>query len=104
MATSQEYMKFISEQLGDSITYKKMFGEYGLYYSGKYFACVCDNRLLVKITKAGQALLPNCPQELPYEGGSPMLLIEELDDRALLAELVRVTCDALPAPKPKKKK
>ncbi len=102
MATNSDYMKFISEQLGDNVTYKRMFGEYGLFSNEKYFGCVCDGRLLIKITKAGMALFPDCPQDVPYEGGSPMLLIEELDDRERLAELVRATCAELPAPRKRK--
>ncbi len=40
----------------------------------------------------------------PYHGAKPHFLIEELEDRERLAELVQVTCRELPMPKPKKKK
>ena len=40
-------------------------------------------------------MLPGCPRELPYEGGSPMFLIEDLDNRRLLCELAQATCAAL---------
>lgn len=81
-----------------------MFGEYGVYCEGKYFGLICDNRFLVKITEGGERLMPGCPRGLPYEGAKEAFLIEGLEDRKFLAELVRTTCAELPAPKPKKKK
>ncbi len=106
MASSLEYVQFVADQLHEAgeIVYKKMFGEYGLYCNGKFFAVVCDNRFLVKITEAGKALLPDYKTELPYEGGKPMLFIEDLDNQDLLKELALVTCAELPDPKPKKRK
>lgn len=106
MASSIEYVEYLCEQLepaGD-ITYRKMFGEYGIYCDGKYFAAVCDDRFLVKITEPGRALVPDCEEQLPYEGGSPMFFIDRLEDKDFLAELTQVTCAALPKPKPRKKK
>ena len=104
MASSLSYVEFVMEQLGGAgvITCRRMFGEYGLYCDGKYFACVCGDRLLVKITPAGEALLPDCPRGVPYEGGGEMLL-PDAEDRETLTELVRVTCAALPEKKPRKK-
>ena len=104
MASSLEFVEFILEQLGEGASYKRMFGEYGVYYEGKYFGAICDDRFLIKITDAGKRLLPNGETQPPYEGGSPMYYITELDDRAFLRELVRETCAALPAPKPKKRR
>lgn len=104
MASSKNYVEFVMEQLSDAgtITCRRMFGEYGLYCDGKYFACVCEDRLLVKITPAGEALVPGCPRGIPYEGGGEMLL-PDVEDRETLTALARVTCDALPEKKPRKK-
>ncbi len=104
MASSLSYVEFLMEQLSGAgtITFRRMFGEYGLYCDGKYFACVCDDRLLVKITPAGEALLPDCPRGVPYEGGGEMLL-PDAEDRELLTALARATCAALPEKKPRKK-
>ena len=106
MASSAELTAYIAEQFGGAgeITYKKMFGEYGLYCGGKFFAMVCDDRLFVKVTAPGCALVPDAPREEPYPGGSPMLRVDALvDDREALCALVEATCAALPAPKPKRK-
>ena len=104
MASSLSYVEFVMEQLSGAgaITYRRMFGEYGLYCDGKYFACVCDGRLLVKITPAGEALLPDCPRGIPYEGGGEMLL-PDVEDRETLTALTRATCAALPEKNPRKK-
>jgi hypothetical protein len=40
----------------------------------------------------------------PYDGAKDYFLITDVDDRDYLATLVRETCNALPEPKPKKKK
>ena len=102
MASSMSYVEFVMEQLAGAgiITCRRMFGEYGLYCDGKYFACVCNDRLLVKITAPGEALLPDCPRGVPYEGGGEMLL-PDVEDRETLTELARVTCAALPEKKKK---
>lgn len=100
MASSLSYVEFVREQMSGAgtISYRRMFGEYGLYCDGKYFACICGDRLLVKVTPAGEALLPGCPRGIPYEGGGEMLL-PDVEDRETLEELVRVTCAALPGKK-----
>ena len=104
MASSLHYVEFVIEQLSGAgaITYRRMFGEYGLYCDGKYFGVICDSRLLVKITPAGEALVPDCPRGIPYEGGGEMLL-PDVEDREALTALVRATCAALPEKKPRKK-
>ncbi len=106
MSTSKEYLQFILEQLSDltEITHRQMMGEYILYYRGKIAAYICDERLLVKPVPAAKAILPNAPLEPPYAGAKDMLLVEDVDDKALLTTLFREMYDELPAPKPKKKK
>ena len=100
MASSLEFVQYAAGQLGEAgeISWKRMFGEYGLYCDGIFFAVICDNCLFVKLTVAGAAAFPQLPHQPPYEGARPYLLVEELDDREWLARLVRCTCAALPAP------
>ncbi|MGL4666616.1 MAG: TfoX/Sxy family protein [Saezia sp.] len=70
-----------------------------------YFALICDNRFLLKVTEAGKALLPNCEMQLPYEGSKqPMFLVLDLDNQKFLKQLIQATCAQLPPPKPKKRK
>ena len=106
MATSKEYLSYILEQLGEigNISHRAMMGEYVLYYKDKVIGGIYDNRFLVKPVKSAVALLPNAPMETPYEGAKDMLMIEDVENHALMAELMEAMYDELPAPKPKKKR
>ena len=105
MASSKEYLEFIMEQLSglNGITSKKMMGEYILYINGRIFGGIYDDRFLVKPTKSATAMMPDADRELPYEGAKEMLLVDNVDNRDFLTELVTAMYDELPAPKPKKK-
>ena len=103
MASSKEYLDFVLDQLSgtDGVCYKAMMGEYILYCQGKIVGGVYDDRLLVKITPASLAMMPDAPRETPYEGAKEMLLVEEIDDRGFLAALLPAVVAELPAPKPR---
>ncbi len=105
MASREEFVKYVCDQLSGAgnITYKKMFGEYGVYCNGKIVGLVCDDMFFVKETAAGAAVLKNVVEAPPYEGAKLYYLIENIDDRELMTELISVTFGELPAPKPKKK-
>lgn len=104
MASDLEFVTFIADQsgLGARLTYKKMFGEFALYLNTKVVALVCDNKLYLKPTDAGRALLKT-PTEAPaYPGSKNYFLLEaELDDRELLRQALELTESVLPFPKPK---
>lgn len=105
MASSKEYLTFIIEQLSglEKITYKAMMGEYIIYYRGKIVGGIYDDRFLVKPVKAAIDNMPNADYELPYEGAKEMLLVDDVDNKAFLEELLTKMYDELPAPKVKKK-
>lgn len=106
MASKIEFVEFVADQLrqAGAITYKKMFGEYGLYCNGKIFAVICEDQLFIKITKAGRNLCPELSEAPPYQGAKNYFLVEDVENQQLLTELVTATCEELPEPKPKKKK
>lgn len=107
MASSLEFVEYAAGQLAGAgtITWKRMFGEYGLYCNGLFFAVICDNQLFVKPTEAGLRLGPDLPQAPPYEGAKDSFLLEDLEDRDWLAEFATATCRELAAnQKPKKPK
>ena len=106
MPSSREYLSYIMEQLAplEGITTRQMMGEYIIYYQGKIAAELCDDRLLVKPVPAALALLPDAPQEPPYPGAKPMLLVEEVDSKEFLTGLFTAMYSELPAPKSKKNK
>ena len=105
MASSKEYLNFILDQLSplEGITYRSMMGEYIIYYRDKIAAYICDDRLLVKPVEAARRLLPNAHCEAPYEGAKEMLLVEAVDDRALLHKLMQEMYDELPMLRKRKK-
>ena len=104
MASTKEYLDFVLEQFSglDEISYRAMMGEYILYYRGRVFGGIYDDRLLVKAIPAAVKLMPDAPMELPYDGAKEMILVDDVDDREFLCELVEAMYEELPAPKKKK--
>ena len=104
MASTKEYLDFILEQLSglDEITYKAMMGEYIIYYRGKIVGGIYDDRFLVKNVKAAADKMPDADFELPYEGAKEMLLVDDVDNKEFLRELLEAMYDELPEPKKKK--
>ena len=88
MATTKGYKEYVLEQLKilDNISYKPMMGEYLLYYNGKLFGGIYDNRLLVKIVDGNKKY--NMEESLPYEGAKNMYLVKDIDNQDLLKDLV----------------
>ena len=106
MATSKEYLSYISDMLSgiDGITHKQMMGEYIIYLRGKIAAYLCDNRLLVKIVPAALGKMPTAKKESPYAGASEILRVNEEDiSEEFLKELFEAMYPELPEPKKKKK-
>ena len=101
MASSKEYLEFIMEQLSelDEISCKAMMGEYIIYFRGKIVGGIYDDRFLVKPVKAARELMPDADLELPYDGAKEMLLVDNVDDKAFLKELLEGMYDELLAPK-----
>lgn len=91
MASSKEYLGFVLEQLDglDAASYRAMMDEYILYCQGKVFGEIYDDHFLVKPTKSALTVMPDAKKELPYEGTKAMLLVDNVDDRAFLRDLVQ---------------
>ncbi|MBR3403419.1 MAG: TfoX/Sxy family protein [Parasporobacterium sp.] len=104
MASSREYLDFILEQLSGlkDVSYRAMMGEFIIYYRGKAVGGIYDDRFLVKPVKAAKKLMPDADMELPYEGTKEMLLVDELDNKEFLRQLLESMYEELPAPKKKK--
>ena len=102
MATSKEYKEFILEQLDllNNITCKSMMGEFLLYYNDVLFGGIYDNRLLVKIVETNKKY--NMNEVLPYTSAKPMYLVDEVDNKKFLREIVIETCKGLSIKKKEK--
>lgn len=103
MASSKDYLDFILEQLSelDDITYRAMMGEYIIYYRGKVVGGIYDDRFLVKPVKSAVTMMPEASLELPYEGAKEMLLVDNVENKVFLRNLLEVMYEELPAPKKK---
>ena len=104
MASSKEYLSFILDQLSGlpGITHRAMMGEYILYFQGKIIGGIFDDRFLVKPVPSAVSMMPDAEWEIPYEGAKEMLLVDNVDNRDFLTELLTAMYDELPAPKKKK--
>lgn len=80
MASRKETLDFILTQLDsiENIRWRKMMGEYLIYYREKVVGGIYDDRFLVKLTPLSKKLLPDATEELPYEGAKPMLSLSDL--------------------------
>lgn len=101
MATTKEYRDFILEQLSllDNITCRAMMGEYLLYYNTILFGGIYDSRLLIKIVESNKKY--NMKEAIPYKGAKPMYMVEDIDNREMIKDIVIDTCKDLPIKKKK---
>jgi TfoX/Sxy family transcriptional regulator of competence genes len=105
MATDKSFVDYVVEQaeLGEALTYKKMFGEYALYHAGKVVGFACENSLLIKPSSASRTLAFELPQRPPYPGAKMYPVADELlDDPHALRALLLATSAVLSLPSPKK--
>ena len=104
MASHREYLDFILEQLSglDHVTYRAMMGEFIIYYRGKIIGGIYDDRFLVKPVKSAVARMPDADREIPYEGAKEMLLVDNVDNREFLMNLLEAMEAELPTPKGRK--
>jgi len=98
MNHAKEKKEYILEQLEElNILSKPMMGGYLFYYNSIYFGGIYEEgNFLIKKTKSNEKF--HLKEEIPYKGGKPMYLIEEIE-KELVAEIILETCKDL---KPKK--
>jgi TfoX/Sxy family transcriptional regulator of competence genes len=109
VTTSQSTIDFLLDQLSSlpRVRARKMFGDYALYCDEKVVALVCDNRVFVKVTPAGKALVgPHYEEGEAYPGAKPSMVLGAhfVDDSERLSALLQATASALPAPAPAPRK
>ena len=101
MPSSKRYLEYVLDQLSglDHIAYRAMMGEYIIYYRGKIIGGIYDDRFLVKPVKAALRLIPKAIYEHPYDGAKEMLLVNQIDNRDFLKELLNAMDHEIPEPK-----
>ena len=70
-----------------------MMGEFLLYSAGVLFGGIYDDRLLVKIVPENAQY--KMSESTPYDGAKPMYLVEDVDDKEKLTEIVETTAKGL---------
>ena len=98
MSTQPGFVDYVFEQagLGERLTAKRMFGEYGLYVDGRVVAFACDDSLFVKPAEGTAALCAELPRRPPYPGAKDYPVADEwLDDGERLRELLLATFAAV---------
>ena len=85
------------EQLSglDGVSSRAMMGEYIIYFWGKVVGGIYDDRLLIKPVKAAKEMMPDARTEIPYPGAKGMLLVDDVDDREHLKELIETVYNGL---------
>ena len=106
MASHADFVNYVAEQLREAgeIRSRKMFGEYGLFCNGVFFGVICDDQFFVKITPQGEAAFPDLPKAPSHKGARDSFLLEDVEDREKITELVRITCEALKNSSQKKRR
>ncbi len=108
MATKQTTAQYILDLVSSvgNVRVTKMFGEYALYCDDKVVGLICDDQLFIKYTDPGKDFADGRYVEgFAYPGAKPSMNVSEMfDDQQFLCDLVRITSQALPLPKPKKSK
>lgn len=104
MATSVEFIEFFCERLGSrDVRYKKMFGEYMVYVSGRPIFLVCNDTVYVKELPELEELMRDAERGIPYSGAKEHYILDAENETAVNAAadiLERIT----PLPKQKAKK
>ncbi len=107
MASKQSTVDSILTRLAGSgnISAKKMFGEYGLFLSGRMIGFICDDELLFKPTKRGRELFSELVEAAPYPGAKPCFLVpkERWSKRDWLVKVAIATASEIPVPEKTKR-
>jgi len=98
---AKELATYIMEQFEsiDDVTSRPMMGGYIFYYKQKIFGGIYEPGFMVKITEASKKYMPESEMLPPYKGAKNLILVDDIDNRELLCDMVREMYDQLPASK-----
>ena len=100
MASTKDFLDFVIDQIKDQdlVRFKKMFGEYALYYDDKVVALICNNELYIKNTPEGEELAKEKDLEFstPFPGAKKWILAgDNVEYREFLNEILEITRNEL---------
>jgi TfoX/Sxy family transcriptional regulator of competence genes len=99
MATPQEYVDFVLDQIDDrwEKRSRKMFGEYMVYVDERPLLLVCDSTVYVRERTCVESLLRDHDKGIPYPGAKEHYVLD-VQDRELLDAVLEELVRAVPAP------
>lgn len=108
MATSQDYMEFVMDQMEASRTgldlwARPMFGEYCVYSGEKPLLFVCNNTAFVKRIECVASLLASAEARAPFPGAKDFVVLD-VEDTALMHDVLLALDLHKPMPKPKRRR
>lgn len=112
MSTSKEFIDYILDCLGQdkSISTKRMFGEYAIYFDKKVVALVCDNTFFLKINSQTTSELEKLKTKLKtapaYPGSKDYYIVDEdiFETKKVFLNLLETCAEEVELKTPKKKK
>jgi len=104
MSTTPDYIEYVCGQIEGTgaVRYRKMFGEYMVYVDDKPILLVCDNTVFVKILPCLDALMADADMGFPYDSAKEHYVLD-IDNAALMRDVVAAILPVTPIPKPRKK-
>ncbi|MGE4453257.1 MAG: transcriptional regulator [Sphaerochaeta sp.] len=105
MASTQEYIAFVCNQIDDSWNprSRKMFGDYMVYVHEKPVLLVCDNTVYVKKLPCIEHLMVNADSQEPFNGAKAWYILD-IEDRALVEQVLQKAASVTALPKRKKRR
>lgn len=105
MASSKEFVDFVCEQISElgDIRYRKMFGEYMVYYKDKPVLMVCDDTVYIKQLECVKEHMKDAQIGVPYEGSKQHYILD-IDDAEFAKMIVKILEPEIPVPKKRGKK
>lgn len=108
MATSQDYIEFVLEQMeaahtGLHLWYRPMFGEYCIYAGEKPLLFVCNNTVFVKRLEPLREVLRDADLLPPFPGARDFVVLD-VEDIDLVGQVLILLERHKPMPKPKRRK
>lgn len=107
MAQGKAFVLDVMEMLFPlDVRKRAMFGAYGVYCDDKFVMIIGDDQVYIKRSGADPVLLAGTELTPPYEGATDWHLVPEdmLRETGWFRDVVKATADALPAPKPKRRR
>lgn len=103
MATTQEYVEYVCEQLrgAGTLRYRKMFGEYMIYVNEKPILLVCDNTVYIRKQSEIAERMASAEVGKPYPGAKEHYVLD-VDNGELARETVSLAEAATVLPRSKK--